>query len=889
MLALGFLISLSALSCYDIQYTLNADGDSPYLDQQVSVHGVVIATGYNNHGYFIADPQGGAWSGLYIYNNTNQPQVGDMVMLSGTVAEYYNLTEITQVFSFQVLSQNNPLPQPAVISTAALASFASAEQWEGCLVQVQNATVSVNPNAYQEFYVSDGSGDCQIDNVFFPSGHSWNNIQIGLSFASLTGVVDYAHSSYALNPRWQTDLVSSTSEPVLILPNLTSTLNTQLTVALEAHNLYPEDGYDSYSFQLNYDPALLQYQSFNNNASTLSYGGTVNVQPTEGNLQVSYQSDANLSGNGVLLNFIFLVHNTGFSTLTLSNALLGDDPVSQIINGSVRVNGVYNAPGDTLTLIQRPILNVPAIQIPGETMSITCLAPQTTTGFNAWLVHGLKRISLPMLSSTWQSNPDRWELSVSIPQVNVFELYDLEVNASGGLHDISQNAVQVVPSRKTSYYFVHITDLHMPTRIFYPDAGFDADSLSVVDFRAVMDDINLIRPEFVLLTGDLINEGELEGFANQYHYGWVQRVISELEVPVFVTAGNHDIGGWNSTPPPAGSSRRNWWRYFGWSWLDNDNVSWPYHTQDYYFTYNNMLFVGLESYDNYDYWRQYIYGNESYTDQQLAWLNNVLGLHPNHSKVLFHHYDFQEQLNLNALDIDLSLWGHIHSNSGSIYTQPYDLSTRSTCDGNRAYRVIRVNNEVITPHNSIYAGSTGANLSISYSPSNYGVSDTVSATIVNGQPLAFENALVKFIMPAGTTGYDVSNGVIEQIERTWQKNICYVRVNLPANGNVLVSLAANGVSVEDENILSKPVILESVYPNPVKGSCTVSLNGAKASSHLILELYNLKGQKVQQQSFENLGSGANSLLFSPSSQLASGIYFLKVQGQSQGRKLIIMR
>ncbi len=34
----------------------------------------------------------------------------------------------------------------------------------------------------------------------------------------------------------------------------------------------------------------------------------------------------------------------------------------------------WNALGDTLTVIQMPILNVPAIHIPGETLQITCLA-----------------------------------------------------------------------------------------------------------------------------------------------------------------------------------------------------------------------------------------------------------------------------------------------------------------------------------------------------------------------------------------------------------------------------------------------------------------------------------------------------------------------------------
>ncbi|MDI9523880.1 MAG: metallophosphoesterase, partial [Candidatus Cloacimonadota bacterium] len=235
----------------------------------------------------------------------------------------------------------------------------------------------------------------------------------------------------------------------------------------------------------------------------------------------------------------------------------------------------YNALGDTLTVIQQPLLNIPAIHIPGETLTITCVAPASTTGWQAWLVHKHKSVALEIIHSQFLNTPDRWELQALIPSLPVYELYDLRVAASGGIDDTTTNAVKVIPTRKSSYYFVHITDLHLPTRIYYPNSGFDSDSTSVKDFRAVIDDINLINPEFVLLTGDLLNEGELEGFAGQHWYGWTQRLLEEFEVPCYVTAGNHDLGGWNSTPPPQGSSRRNWWRYFGWPWLDNPDSNWP--------------------------------------------------------------------------------------------------------------------------------------------------------------------------------------------------------------------------------------------------------------------------------------------------------------------------
>lgn len=545
----------------------------------------------------------------------------------------------------------------------------------------------------------------------------------------------------------------------------------------------------------------------------------------------------------------------------------------------------WNALGDTLTVIQRPILNIPAIHIPGETMPITCLAPQSTTGWNAFLVHKAKRISLPVESATWNTSPNRWELLVTIPNVPVFELYSLEVNAAGGIHDVSQNAVNVLPSRKESYYFVHLTDLHLPNDLYYPNPGYDTDSTAVNDFRAVIDDINLIHPEFVLLTGDLVNEGELENFAGQYWFGWAQRLIGLIEVPVYVTIGNHDVGGWNSTPPPQGSSRRNWWRYFGWSWLYNTDTNWNPHTQDYYFTYGNMLYIGLEAYDNYDSWLSYIYGAESFTAQQMAWLNATVSQFPNHRKVLFHHYDFQEELNLNALDVDMALWGHIHYNSGSIYTQPYNLATRSVCDGNRSYRVIRVDNDQVIPYNTLYAGNSGTGIYNYWIPSNTGVADSVLAIVNNNQSMAFENTLLKFVMPHANTGYNVTGGILEQVDRSGDKNVCYVRANVGANSSLYVSVSANGVSNNDPSLTPSLLQISAIYPNPVRYSASLELTSDKSRS-VTVELYNHKGQKVQELQ-ARLNPGKTNLSFVPAPELSSGIYFLKLQ-QHPGKPLKVV-
>lgn len=514
-----------------------------------------------------------------------------------------------------------------------------------------------------------------------------------------------------------------------------------------------------------------------------------------------------------------------------------------LLLGPVAALSPYNALGDTLTLIQLPLLNVPAIHIPGETLTITCIAPPSTTGWQVWLRHKHKSVNLELLSSQYLNTPDRWELQAVVPSLPVFELYDLRVSASGGLDDTTANAVKVVPTRKSSYYFVHITDLHLPTRIYYPDSGFDSDSTSVNDFRAVIDDINLINPEFVLLTGDLLNEGELEGFAGQHWFGWTQRLLEEFEVPCYVTIGNHDVGGWNATPPPQGSSRRNWWRYFGWPWLDNPDSNWPLHTQDYDFIYGDLHFIGLEAYDNYDNWRANIYGGQSFIYDQLYWLNQRLSMHPDKTRVLFHHYDFSEQLDLSALGIDLALWGHIHSNSGSISSYPYNLATRSVCNGNRAYRLVRVNGTQLQPLNTIYAGSNSQAVNVIWFPSNTAVADSVAAMFNNNQSVAFEHSLLKFRMPPGNWSYSVTNGTLLQVDRSDAENVCYVQVNLPAMQSRVVSVAAHPGTAAEDHLQPEFHLIRGTWPNPFTSQLNLDLDSRPNPPRV--RVYNLRGARIR--------------------------------------------
>ena len=148
---------------------------------------------------------------------------------------------------------------------------------------------------------------------------------------------------------------------------------------------------------------------------------------------------------------------------------------------------------------------------------------------------------------------------------------------------------------------------------------------------------NIINPDFVLHTGDFINDGEIEELGIP-SLSRGKKLLHELDVPLFLVAGNHDLGGWISTPASDGTARRTWWKYFGWKYLSSTSTT-ATTTQNYSFDYGNAHFIGLEAYDNYDKWRYDLYGDDSFISSQLGWLSNDLAEHADADlKVLFYSY-----------------------------------------------------------------------------------------------------------------------------------------------------------------------------------------------------------------------------------------------------------
>jgi predicted phosphodiesterase len=784
------ILLFAQTSIYDIQYTTVAgDGTYPSLLswQTVTTGGIVTATDYLTGQYFISSSKGGPWEGLFVYDNTYSPSIGDSILITGTVAEYQGYTELKDLTSFEIKSTSNTLPETAKITTVNVTN----EAYEGVLVELNNSNVSTVFDELENWRVDDGSGDCEISTGFFKLKDYGFPLIENYLFSQIIGVIGINSGNKKLHPRSINDIQSGDNALIVSTNDKGVDNNSSLELPVKIAILNQLETISTYSLKMEYDPAVFEYTGFNK-TGTISESGTITDVSTEGSIELNYTGSFTSENIATLVNLIFTPISYGNADLQFNGTTINGSSVTYFSAGDLEYSSSEcDIPiGDTLTIVQRPLLNIPSIVVPGQELNIVCFAPESTTDWEAELFFEDIIVPLDLTQSSYDSGLARWTLTTSVPEVDLYELYDLRVTASGGISDDVTNAVKIIDQFKTNYYFVHITDLHLLGHTFYGESGYETDESEMEDFQEVINDINLIRPEFVLLTGDLINEGELEDFECLRNHTRTLELLAKFEVPVYIVPGNHDLGGWDATPPPQGTAHREWWRFFGWRQRVIPPVQVEYYTHDYSFDYGNVHFTGFEAYDNYDSYMYAVFGSTSFTSSQISWLQNNLANAGDKTKVLFYHYDFKHELNLSALGVDMALWGHTHSDSEDA-VHPYDISTVSVCDGNRAFRVVRVNNGSLQAENSIRTHSDGDMLSINYNLTNDGSLDSVSATVNNKFAQSFSNGLIKFKMPISDYGYSVTNGVLEQVLISGSIATCYVRVNILNENEITVSIKKN--------------------------------------------------------------------------------------------------
>jgi len=210
MIGIIFLASFGfaqITSIYDIQF----GGTSGV----VTVQGIVQGTD-NYTDLWIADAQG-AYNGLFIYDATVSTTyvVGDEIEVSGTVSEYFNVTELGTVTAHSLLSSGNTPYAPAIVTCTDMdkttaADTLPAEQYEGCLVKLVNVKCLTDQDSYYECDVTDDDSA----HIALLDDDANYELDFGMSVDSyydVTGVVQYKYDEFKVCPRDTTDIEAGSS------------------------------------------------------------------------------------------------------------------------------------------------------------------------------------------------------------------------------------------------------------------------------------------------------------------------------------------------------------------------------------------------------------------------------------------------------------------------------------------------------------------------------------------------------------------------------------------------------------------------------------------------------------------------------------------------------
>ncbi|MEA3447452.1 MAG: T9SS type A sorting domain-containing protein [Bacteroidota bacterium] len=182
---------------YDIQYSTG--GNSPLNGDVVTVKGVVAAN-FNSstygEGYYLQDGEG-AWNGLYIFDDTNSPDMGDSVRVTGTVNESYNMTQLESIENFLVVDIGGTISGPTLVTIPE----ANTEPYESVLVRVENVECVTEENQYGEWQVAIGTDILNMkDNGAFSFTPTLNE------FYNINGMMYYSYGEYRMHYRIESDI-----------------------------------------------------------------------------------------------------------------------------------------------------------------------------------------------------------------------------------------------------------------------------------------------------------------------------------------------------------------------------------------------------------------------------------------------------------------------------------------------------------------------------------------------------------------------------------------------------------------------------------------------------------------------------------------------------------
>jgi len=195
---------------YEIQYTEDESGDSPYVDELTITSGIITAIFSST--FFIQDGDG-AWNGICVYPgefDISNLSIGNEVEITATIAEYNGKTELADITNIEILNEEATLPNPEIIATGAISmsDLYNPESWEGVYVQMNDVVVTNPDLGYGNWEIDDGMDNSAPCIVGAAGDYTYEPVE-GDSFSAVRGIVDFGYGDFKIEPRNDADLMNS--------------------------------------------------------------------------------------------------------------------------------------------------------------------------------------------------------------------------------------------------------------------------------------------------------------------------------------------------------------------------------------------------------------------------------------------------------------------------------------------------------------------------------------------------------------------------------------------------------------------------------------------------------------------------------------------------------
>lgn len=248
---------VTPLECGAAKTLINAiqgeGGDSPLLNTEVELEGVVTADFQGAEqlsGFFITsldaniDTNPLTSEGVFVYFADTDVNVGDHVRVKGSVAEYFNATQIGDVSQVEICATG--LVTAATKISLPVTEVADLEAHEGMLVTLEQPLVVTNnyglgrygevdlaterlyqgtqialpgdaatavevENSKKQILLDDGSTKQNLDPIAYPGTglDAYNTLRLGDTVNTVTGVLGYSFDRYRIHPTVQPTFIAT--------------------------------------------------------------------------------------------------------------------------------------------------------------------------------------------------------------------------------------------------------------------------------------------------------------------------------------------------------------------------------------------------------------------------------------------------------------------------------------------------------------------------------------------------------------------------------------------------------------------------------------------------------------------------------------------------------